>query len=129
MIEDDLTYIEDKEMALEVADEVYETFLISAVLAGVLQIEDFWRNKDKYMNHEWIQEPKRWIDPAKESTANKTALQTGQKTYKQIAAESGRDWRDQIDDMAEVLEYAREKGVELGGVTGNGKTTTAGSNQ
>jgi len=129
MIEDDLTYIEDKEMALEVADEVYETFLISAVLAGVLQIEDFWRNKDKYMNHEWIQEPKRWIDPAKESTANKTALQTGQKTYKQIAAESGRDWRDQIDDMAEVLEYAREKGVELGGVMGNGKTTTAGSNQ
>lgn len=129
MIEDDLTYIDDKEMALEVADEVYETFLISAVLAGVLQIKDFWTNKDKYMNHEWIQEPRRWIDPAKESTANKTALQTGQKTFKQIAAESGRDWRDQIDDMAEVLEYAREKGVELGGVIGDGKATTAGSNK
>ena len=124
MIEDDLTYIEDKEEAMEVADEIYETFMISAVLAGQLEITDFWRNKDKYMNHEWIQEPRRWIDPAKESNANKIALQTGQKTFKQISAESGRDWRDQIDDMAEVMEYAKQKGVEIGGVMGYGQAAT-----
>lgn len=123
IIEDDLTFIEDKELIIETIDEIYETFLISAVLSGALNIKDFWSNKEKYMNHEWIQEPKRWIDPAKESTANKTALQTGQKTFKQIAAETGRDWRDQIDDMAEVLEYARSKGVELGGVINEKKTT------
>ena len=40
-------------------------------------------------------------------------MKTGQKTYKQIAAENGRDWRDQIDDMAEVLEYGREMGVNM----------------
>ena len=45
-----------------------------------------------------------------------TALKTGQKTYKQIAAENGRDWRGQIDDMAEVMEYGREKGIDMGGV-------------
>ena len=116
LIEDDLTYKEDKELLLEVMTEIYETFLISAVLAGAINIPGFWENKEANMNHEWIQEPKPWIDPMKESNANKIALNTGQKTYKQIAAENGKDWREQVDDMAEVMEYGREKGIDLGGV-------------
>lgn len=116
LIEDDLTYQEDKELLVEILDEIYETFIISAVLCGVLDIKDFWSNKDNYLEHEWIQEPKPWIDPQKESNANMTALKTGQKTYKQIAAENGRDWRTQIDDMAEVIEYGKEKGIDMGGV-------------
>lgn len=116
LIEDELTYRKDKELLVEILDEIYETFVISAVLCGVLNIKDFWANKDQYLGHEWIQEPKSWIDPQKESNANKLALQTGQKTYKQIAAENGRDWRSQIDDMAEVLEYGKEKGIDMGGV-------------
>ena len=39
-------------------------------------------------------------------------MNIGVKTYKQIAAENGTDWRTQIDDMAEVLEYAAEKGID-----------------
>lgn len=113
MIEDDLTYGEEKELLLEVMDEIYETFIISAVLCGALTIPRFWEEKERYLAHEWTQEPKPWIDPQKESNANSIALKTGQKTYKQIAAENGRDWRDQIDDMAEVLEYGREMGVNM----------------
>lgn len=113
MIEDDQTYKDEKELLLEVLDEIYESFVISAVLCGVIHIKDFWENKERYLSHEWTQEPKQWIDPKKESDANKTALQTGQKTFKQIAAENGRDWRDQVDDMAEVLEYGKEKGINM----------------
>lgn len=116
LIEDDLTYKEDKELLVEVLDEIYETFIISAVLCGVISIPNFWNEKDNYLAHEWIQEPKPWIDPYKESNANMIALKTGQKTYKQIAAENGQDWRDQINDMAEVLEYGMEKGIDMGGV-------------
>ena len=116
LIEDDLTYKDDKELLIEVLDEIYETFIISAVLCGAISIPKFWNEKDRFLSHEWIQEPKPWIDPYKESNANKIALQTGQKTYKQIAAENGRDWRTQIDDMAEVLEYGKTKGIDLGGV-------------
>lgn len=116
MIEDDLTYKDDRELLIEVLDEIYETFIISAVLCGAVSIPKFWNEKDRYLAHEWIQEPKPWIDPYKESNANKIALQTGQKTFKQIAAENGRDWRSQIDDMAEVLEYGNSKGIDLGGV-------------
>lgn len=124
IIEDDMTYAEDKELMIELADEIYETFLISAVLAGKLEIPNFWTRKEEYMNHEWIKTPKRWIDPLKESNANRIAFETGQKTFQQIAAEGGRDWKEQIDDMAAALEYAAEKGVSLGGVVNNAKTET-----
>ena len=116
LIEDDLTYKEDKELLIEVLDEIYETFIISAVLCGAIDIPRFWQEKDRFLSHEWIQEPKPWIDPYRESNANKIAIQTGQKTYKQIAAENGRDWRSQIDDMAEVMAYGKEKGLDMGGV-------------
>lgn len=116
LIEDELTYSEEKELLCEILDEIYETFVISAVLCGKLEIKDFWTNKDTYLAHEWIQEPKPWIDPKKESEANMIAIKTGQKTFKQIAAENGRDWQDQIDDMAEVIAYGKEKGVDMSAV-------------
>lgn len=116
LIEDELTYSEEKELLCEILDEIYETFVISAVLCGKLEIKDFWTNKDTYLAHEWIQEPKPWIDPKKESEANMIAIKTGQKTFKQIAAENGRDWQDQIDDMAEVIAYGKEKGVNMSAV-------------
>lgn len=118
IIEDEQTYIEDRELFDEFRDEVYETFIISGVLSGLFDIPDFWdpEKKKKYLDHEWIAAPKRWIDPLKEVQAMKTAVQTGQKTFQQAAAENGKDWKDMVDDMVEVLEYGRKKGIELGGV-------------
>lgn len=116
MIEDDMTYAEDKELLQEVMDEIYETFVISGILSGLFDIKNFWENKEDYLEHEWFQAPKRWIDPLKESSANKTALQTGQKTFQQVSAENGKDWREQIEDMANVLKYGKEKGIEIGGM-------------
>ena len=117
IIEDGQTYIEDIETLQEVVmDEVYETFIISGVISGLFNISDFWDNKQKFFKHEWVATPKKWIDPIKEATATKIALQTGQKTYQQIAAENGKDWKEQIDETIAVLEYARKKGLEMGGV-------------
>ena len=89
--------------------------MISAVLAGKLTIPDFWNDPQKYMEHEWVASPKKWIDPQKEANANKTALESCVKSFKQISAEQGRDWKEQIDDMADVVAYAKEKGVQIGG--------------
>jgi lambda family phage portal protein len=117
LIEDSMTYAEEDELLADVMDEIYETFIISAVLAGALSIPDFWNQKDKYFSHSFVKPPKPWIDPSKEASATKIALQTGQKTFKQIAAENGSDWRKQVDDICEVLKYARDNyGVDLGGV-------------
>jgi len=120
-IEDEMTYLEEKEMIISILDEIYETFVISCWIAGLIDVKDFWEHKDDYLMHEWIQPPKKWVDPQKESNATKTALNLGIKTYKQVAAENGTDWRTQIDDMSEVLEYAAEKGIDLGGVIFDGK--------
>lgn len=117
IIEDSMTYAEEDELLSDVMDEIYETFIISAVLAGKLTIRDFWGNKDKYFAHSFVKPPKPWIEPGKETVATKTALESGQKTFKQIAAENGTDWRKQIDDICEVLKYARDHhGIDLGGV-------------
>ena len=122
-IEDKLTYNEEIELLVEIMDEIYETFVISCVLAGKVNIKDFWDNKDTYLAHEWIHAPKPWIDPQKEANANRIALETGQKTFKQIAAENGKDWREQLDEMAEVFEYAEKKGIDLKGVIFNNAET------
>lgn len=126
LIEDDLTYGEDKDLLVEVMDEIYETFVISLVLADKIKIIDFWEKKERYLEHSWIQVPKRWIDPVKEANANKTALNTGQKTWANLASENGRDWKEQIDEMAEIMAYGQEKGIDMGGVMfgNNGKTNT-----
>lgn len=115
IIEDGQTYIEDIELLKEVVlDEVYETFIITCVLSGILDIPGFWEDKRRFLKHEWVALPKPWIDPVKEANATKIALQTGQKTYQQIAAENGKDWKEQIDETVAVLEYARSKGLEIG---------------
>lgn len=120
-IEDEDAYTEDMELLTEFMSEVYEQFVISCYLSGQINLPGFWDKKAEYMNHAWVKSPKKWIDPAKESTADKTALQSGQKTYPEICAERGKDWRQAIDETAEVLAYGREKGIEMGGVIfGNG---------
>lgn len=116
MIEDGLTYADEKELILEAMDEIYETFVISCALAGIIEVKDFWENKEKYLAHKWTEAPKKWIDPAKEATANKIAISTGQKTFQEISSENGRDWKEQMDDILEVLEYAEDRGLNLGGV-------------
>lgn len=115
-IEDELTYEEDRDQLLEIMDEIYETFVISLVLSGKLEIKNFWGDKERYFEHKWIQAPKRWIDPLKEANANKTALNTGQKTWADMAAENGKDWKEQIDEIAEIMNYGKEKGIDMGGV-------------
>lgn len=121
MIEDGETFVEDEELIVEVMDEIYETFFISCILAEKIKIKDFWDNKLKYFRHTWVKSPKPWIDPYKEANANKIALETGQKTFVDIAAERGKDWKKSVDDIAEVAKYAESLGVTLGGVLKNDK--------
>lgn len=114
LIEDDLTYNEEREGMTDVfLEEVYETFVISCWLAGKISAPDFWEHREDYMSHEWVIEPRRWIDPKKESDANRIALQTAQKTFQQICSEYGRDWKTVVNEMAEAIAYAEEKGVDL----------------
>lgn len=125
IIEDEYTYAEEIELLEELLDEIYESFVIACVLAGAVDISDFWENKETYLSHIWVRAPKKWIDPLKEANANRIAIQTGQKGFKEVAAEQGKDWKDVIDDIAETLAYAEEKGVNLDGILYEGKAEFA----
>lgn len=114
LIEDDLTYDEEREGLEEmVLDEIYETFIISCFLHGDIDVPDFWENKENYMSHEWITQPRRWIDPYKEANANAIALKTGQKTFQQLQKENGRDWKQVVGEIAEFKEYTEQLGISL----------------
>lgn len=115
-IEDEAAYTEEIELLESFMTEVYEAFVISGVLCGLFSIPDFWERKEAYLAHAWVKPPKKWIDPQKESAADRIALQSGQKTFQDLQAEKGRDWKEVVDEMAEALAYAKEKGIDLGGI-------------
>ena len=114
--EDEATFEAEIELLTEIMSEIYETFVISCYLTGLINPPGFWDKKADYLAHKWVQAPKKWIDPAKETTATKTALATGQKTFQDVAAEQGKDWKEVVNEMAEVLKYGRKAGIEMGGV-------------
>lgn len=112
LIEDQKTYaIEQKYIIDHFLSEVYGAFLINAVLSGALDIKDFWGKKHEYLQHEWTPPGQKWIDPLKEANANKVSLATNQSTLAEIAAQTGQDWREIIDQRAREIEYMKLKGV------------------
>ena len=116
IIEDDETYNEEIEQLNNAMDEIYETFVISCVLSGLVVIPDFWSNKSKYFKHEWVKSPKKWIDPLKEANADKIALSTMQKTFAELCAEKGKDWKETVDEIAEINKYGEDAGIDIGGI-------------
>lgn len=82
--------------------EIYTEVIISAQLAGTINIKDFWENKELYLKHRWISPGWSWIDPQKEVNANKTAIETGQDNLINICAKSGLDYREVLEGQAKV---------------------------
>lgn len=115
-VEDESAYTEEIELLTAFMTEVYEAFVVSGVLCGLLPIPDFWQRKDIYLEHAWVKPPKKWIDPKKESEADRIALQSGQKTFQDLCAEKGKDWKDAVDEMAEAVRYGRKRGIDIGGM-------------
>lgn len=115
LIEDRLIFEDEIELLSEkIMDEVYETFVINAVVAGVVKAPAaFWNKLDDFLQHEWVASPKAWIDPLKEANANKIALATGQKTFKEVCAENGRDFEEVLDEIAQIKAYADKLGLSL----------------
>lgn len=114
-------YIKDN-----LCDEVYSEFIISAVLCGELDIKDFWRNKRKYLRHEWITSGWSWIDPLKEVNANKSAIAEGMDTLANICCARGLDWKEVLKQRAKEQEYAKSLGINIGGITSGKEETQSG---
>lgn len=125
-IEDDLTFTQIIDMLRTFLNDIYEEFITAAVMSNTLIINDYFNNKGKYLNHEFLSSSRRWVDPLKEANAQISALNAGVKTYADVCAENGKDWRDQIDSIAAINEYAKTKGLSLNtALNMSDNTTTA----
>lgn len=92
--------------------EIYTEFLISAILAGEVEIKDFWQNKDRYLEHVWIPPGWTWIDPLKDVKASGTEVDSNFATLEEKCAEQGKDWKEVIDQRVREKKYIQEKGLE-----------------
>lgn len=111
LLEDKRTYERIQRFLIDhFLDTVYEEVVISAVTAKTLSIPDFWKHKERYLKHSWNSSGWDWVDPVKEVTANKIALETNQETMATICARSGVDWKEVLEQRA--MEEAYKKKLE-----------------
>lgn len=93
--------------------KLYKRFVDACYLAGLLNGVNFDPNNPQYYKAKWLTEGLPWIDPLKEANANTIQLGNGGMSFQEYCADHGADWRERIDDMAEVQKYAESKGVKL----------------
>lgn len=122
-IEDEVSFAAAVSQFMDVLTEIYETFVISCVQCGAVDIPDFWdpARKRAYLAHTWVRVPKRWVDPKKEAEANIMLLQAGLKSFPEAMGEMGADWKEAIDIIADVVEYGDKQGVDVGRLIYDGK--------
>ncbi len=120
LLEDQVTYkILQQYLIDHFLTEVYTDFVISAVLSNAVVIKDFWQDKERYLQHEWIPPGWSWIDPLKEALGNQKALDSNLDTLARVCAASGLDWREVMEQRARELKLMKDLGivVEKGGNT------------
>lgn len=114
LIEDRETYREWQHYLSEhLCRKVYHWWLDSCIMAGMLEIPDYFSNRDLYLECQWIAKGISWIDPAKEARANRTAMISYQTTLEEVAAEQGKDWREILEQRAKEEKLMKELGLEV----------------
>lgn len=104
LLEDQRTYaIWQQQLIVHFLDRIYEEWLDWAVVAGRVELPDYWERRSEYQRHEWYPNGWKWIDPVKEANANAKALETGQTTLQEIAAGQGKDYRDVVKQRAREI--------------------------
>lgn len=79
--------------------------------------------RSSYANAHWSGAPRGWIDPVKESQGAAMRMQMGVSTFEQEAWEQGRDWEDQMDQLAIEAARRRQLGLPPVGPMGAAKDT------
>lgn len=95
----------------EVLDEITKWRLGLFVADGELTLPRRMEFDD--LRWEWVPDGVPWWDPVKEVTGNTKAIAAGLTDYQRVCRESGTDFFDNIDAIAEQQAYAASKGVVL----------------
>lgn len=108
-----------REDNIELLDWITRWRLMLAILDGRLELPRRWSVQD--LIWEWVPRGMPWWDPAKEVQGELMAIGAGLDTPQRIirARGTGPNWRSNIDQIADYLNYARERGVPILFQSGN----------
>ena len=99
------------DMKNRVIDKIMRKIISAAVMAGKLEIKDFWQNPRKYYKLEYMRVTGIDIEPSKTADANDKNIKNGLTTQREIARKRGRDIeeiiREKLED--EILEEIMRK--------------------
>jgi len=94
---------------------VYSLWLEEAVDKGEVELPggapDFYDAKAAYCRSKWIGPGKGAIDPLKESKADELEMDMGTLTFEDACASRGKDWEENIDQIARENAYMTKQGV------------------
>lgn len=100
---------------------VYEDWLDMALLRGAILLPNGSAlpiaKKQKFLEHKWQGRRWPWVDPLKDMAASVLAIENGLASPQQIAAQTGRDIEEVINDLARFQQMLKDKGVTLTGTT------------
>lgn len=114
-LEDRRTYEEwQQDVVNNFCQPVYEVFVDTLVLSGLLEIPDYWANRGKYVAARWVTPGWSWIDPQKEATAGAMLLDCGLTTLEELCGGRGKNWQDVLQQRKREQDFADSIGVKLG---------------
>jgi lambda family phage portal protein len=128
---------QQRRMIAKFLDPIYRAWLREALISGSLVVDSF--DPARYESVVWHPRSFDWIDPLKDAEAEDTKVGMGVQTLTRLANANGDDLHALIDERADEIEYARQKGVPLfvggvdvtgqfGAVAGKGASTATGDN-
>ena len=111
-----------KYMIIHLCRPIWKEFVRACVLKGVVKINDYWQNEEKYLKCNWIAPGWAWIDPLKDVKATREEIDAGLTTVADKCAERGDDWRDIFAQLKREQDHAKELGLNLNTLANKGGT-------
>ena len=92
--------------------DVWETLASDAVTSGVIdEPDDYMVDPDMYLACNWQGPVPKSINPKDDAEADILSMKNGFESLQSIASRRGSNWREVLTDMAEVYEFAGQKGL------------------
>jgi len=102
-----------KWFAAKLMQPIYELVLEEAFLRGMFDAPDFYALRHEYCRALWIGGSWGWVDPVKEVEAARKAIDYGLSNQAEECAAQGRDWEENVDQLAREQAYITEKGARI----------------
>ena len=111
---------------------IFEDWLEMALLRGAILLPNGsalpFKKIDKFRDHKWQGRRWQWVDPLKDISASVMAIENGLDSPQHVAAQTGRDIEEVLDEVARYQQAIRDKGIVLTGTTAATGVAAGGAN-